>query len=245
MSVRCYRALGVIAFTLLLPGKVSGGPPYASDDPEPTPPGTFEIYLFGEGEHAPSSSNGVMGIDLNYGAGPDLQLSAVLPIGFAFPDRQFGLANVEVAAKYRFMGNAASGGWDAALFPQIFIPSGSHRLGDSHASLFLPIWFERDWGPWSGFGGGGCTLHRGSNSRTGCQASWAITRQVTSRLQLGGELAVTSADAKGGTTEKRFGLGVRYDMDSTYHVLASAGDAVGANPATGDYSWYVALLSTF
>jgi hypothetical protein len=66
-----------------------------------------------------------------------------------------GLGNVELAAKYRFL-HQDTVGWDVAVFPRVFLPSGSGIVGDNRASLLLPVWVQRDWtSAWSTFGGGG------------------------------------------------------------------------------------------
>src|SRR3981081_166894 len=61
------------------------GPPYVSDDPEPTDYKHFEIYSFSNGTATRDGIGGAAGIDFNYGAAPDLQLTATLPAGFDRP----------------------------------------------------------------------------------------------------------------------------------------------------------------
>src|ERR1700676_2508584 len=82
------------------------GPPYVSDDPQPTDYKHFEIYTFSSGTATRGDvGGGASGVDFNYGAAPDLQLTATLPIGFDRPapaNASFGLSNIELAAKYRF-----------------------------------------------------------------------------------------------------------------------------------------------
>src|SRR5690242_16815360 len=74
----------VIAVVTLvaLPNFARGGPPYVSDDPEPTDFRHFEIYAFSAGASTRFGLDGAGGIDFNYGAVPNLQLTAVLPVGF-------------------------------------------------------------------------------------------------------------------------------------------------------------------
>jgi hypothetical protein len=57
------------------------GPPYATDDPEPTDLGHWEIYAFAAGTRADGGYDGAAGLDLNYGPVPNVQLTATLPIG--------------------------------------------------------------------------------------------------------------------------------------------------------------------
>src|ERR1700760_4283684 len=82
------------------------GPPYVSDDPEPTDYKHFEIYTFTNGTRTRDGAAGESGIDFNYGAAPDLQLTATLPGAFNQPAGEglaLGPGNVELAAKYRFL----------------------------------------------------------------------------------------------------------------------------------------------
>jgi hypothetical protein len=47
---------------------------------------------------------------------------------------------------------------------------------------------QKDWGPWSAFGGGGCEIHRGGNSQDFCETGLVVTRQITADLQVGLEI---------------------------------------------------------
>ena len=51
------------------------GPPYVTDDPEPTDLGKWEIYGFGDGTRFAHSTEAATGFDINYGAAKDLQLT--------------------------------------------------------------------------------------------------------------------------------------------------------------------------
>jgi hypothetical protein len=142
------------------------GPPYLSDDPEPTDYRHFEIYSFSNGVATQEGTNGEAGIDFNYGAAPNLQLSATLPVAYDFAvsgPALGGIGNIELAAKYRFL-TQESFGLDVAIFPRVFLPSVSSNVGEQHPSFLLPFWLEKDWGQWSAFGGGGCEINRGGDS---------------------------------------------------------------------------------
>src|SRR6202041_3396059 len=100
-SVGC-AGLGLV----LLTRSAIAGPPYVSDDPEPTDYKHFEIYAFTNGLTARDGTAGQSGIDFNYGAAPDLQLTATVPEGFERPiggGTDVGWSNVQLAAKYRFL----------------------------------------------------------------------------------------------------------------------------------------------
>jgi hypothetical protein len=55
------------------------GPPFVSDDPEPTEYQHFEIYTFNNGTNTRENTEGETGVDFNYGAAPDLHLQRPYP----------------------------------------------------------------------------------------------------------------------------------------------------------------------
>ena len=218
------------------------GPPYVTDDPETTDYKHYEIYAFADGVKTRDGKEGEAGVDFNYGATPDLQLTAVLPLAY---ERDVGartvdgLGNVELAAKLRVL-HQDKFGWDVAVFPRVFLPSGSHKVGDRHGALLLPVWVGKTIGKWSTFGGGGCELNRGGGA-----LGWALTRDVTARLHAGAEIYHQSADTKGGEPTSGLGAGVVYDLSPHYHLLASAGPGIQNAAETDRNSWYAAMLFTF
>src|SRR6202035_5255373 len=134
------------------------GPPYLTDDPESTDYQHFEISNFTNGTATRANSSGEAGIDINYGGAPNLQLTATVPAACSVANGDplmGGFGTVELAAKYRFL-TQQNFGLDVAVFPRVFLPSGSSNVGERRASYLLPIWTQKDWGPWSAFGGGGC-----------------------------------------------------------------------------------------
>jgi hypothetical protein len=236
----------LVVLAALSPAAVAG-PPYVSDDPEPTAYHHYEIYLFTDGTNTRDGTGGESGVDFNYGAAPDLQLTAVLPLAYERLESgsaEAGLGNVELAAKYRFV-HQSQIGWDIALFPRVFLPSASPRVGDRTASLLLPLWLERDWGDWSTFGGGGCEIHRGGGEKDFCVAGWALARQILPDLQLGAELVHQTADTNRGRASTGIGFGLRYDISDHYHLLAYAGPGLQNAAETDRYSWYASVLFTF
>jgi hypothetical protein len=240
-----HRVLVFVAAAALT-GQAVAGPPFVTDDPEPTAYQHYEIYLFSSGTHARDDVSGASGIDFNYGAGPDLQLTAALPFAYDKPrggERATGIGNVELAAKYRFV-HKQDAGWDIAVFPRLLLPSSSARVGDKHFRFLLPVWIGKDWDQWSTFGGGGCEINRGGDSKDFCIAGWVLTRQVTPNLQLGAEIVHQTADTQGGDANTQVGAGLRYDLNDHYHVLAYVGPSL-QNTANDEYAWYTSFLFTF
>jgi hypothetical protein len=223
------------------------GPPYFTDDPVPTDESHFEIYAFADGLRKGDGTSSDLGIDFNYGGARDLQLTAVLPVGYEQPrgaPSSSGLGNAELAVKYRFL-HQQDVGWDVAVFPRMFLSSASSRVGEQHASFQLPLWVGRDWERWSTFGGGGCVFTNAAATRDYCFAGWVLARQVLPALQLGAELYYQSADSPDAREKGIFGLGARYDMGEHLHLLAYGSGGVLNAQSEHQYSWYAAVLFTF
>ncbi len=223
------------------------GPPYLSDDPEPTDFRHFEIYTFANGTTTRDGTSGEAGIDFNYGAAPNLQLTAVLPAGYDFATASptmAGLGNIELGAKYRFLTQDVAG-VDVAIFPRVFLPSASSAVGTQHASLLVPLWLEKDWGKWSAFGGGGCELNRGGVSENFCLMGAVVTRQFTTKLQLGLELFHQTPDTQGSAATTSLGVGARYDLNDNFHLLGYLGRGIQNTGQTNQLNWYTSILFTF
>jgi hypothetical protein len=244
---RALAAMTIVAGLLSATVPALAGPPYFTDDPEPTDYQHYEIYAFTNGMNAQDGTSGESGIDFNYGGAPNLQLTATIPLAYDFPAAgasALGPGNVELAAKYRFL-TQQNFGLDVAVFPRVFLPSASANVGTQHAAFLLPVWLEKDWGQWSAFGGGGCAINRGGNSEDYCEAGVVVTRQVRTDLQVGLELFHQSADTIGGKDMTSIGTGVRYDISDHLHLLGYLGRGIQNADATDRLNWYTSMLFTF
>jgi hypothetical protein len=220
------------------------GPPYATDDPEPTETGHWEIYSFAAGTEADGSFDGAAGVDLNYGPVPNVQLTATLPIDFSRDGgTHAGPGEVELGVKYRFLSNEAAG-ISVAIFPRLILPTAGRRFGTGHAQLLLPVWAQEDFGPWSLFGGGGYTINPGAGNRDFWQSGLALTRTVTPRLSLGAEITHQSPDAVGARSTTALGVGGIYRVAGPFSLLFSGGPAFEHRGGTG-VNAYAALGLTF
>lgn len=224
------------------------GPPYVTDDPQPTDDGHFEIYAFTAGAKTSDGVDGQGGIDFNYGGAPDLQLTMVLPFAYSAPNQGpsvAGVGDIQFAAKYRFL-HQEDFGLDVAFFPRLFLPTNSDpALGNKHAALFLPLFAQKDWAGWSVFGGGGCTLNRGGNSQDFCQVGVVVNRQITPQFQIGLEIFRQTPDERGSRQATGVDVGAIYDLSENLHIVASAGRGVQNADANNQASWYAALLFTY
>ena len=236
-------ALALIAW----PTTALAGPPYVTDDPEPTDYRHFEVYLFTDGTTARDGWEGSAGIDFNYGAAPDLQLTAAFPLSWTSPDgasRESDYGNPELAAKYRVL-HQSDIGVDVAVFPRVFLRAGSSAVGERHTSLLLPIWLQRTEDDWAVFGGGGCELNDGGDAQDFCLMGLAFTAQVAKTLQIGVEIYHQTADQQHGHASTAIGLGATLDLSEHVHALASVGPGLQNARATGEANWYASVLLTW
>ncbi len=238
-----------LAALLMMPGSLVpafAGPPYVTDDPEPTDYGHYEVYAFSGGTSTRDDIGGASGIDFNYGGAKDVQLTAVVPLAYDVPRggaTTLGIGNIELAAKLKFL-HQEDVGVDVAFFPRAFLPAISANAGEHHASWLLPLFVGRTWEGWATFGGGGCTIHRGGDSQDFCQVGWVVTRQVTPKLNLGVEVYHQTAGTKGGKASSGIGFGAVYDLSENYHLMASVGPGIQNADLTNQATWYAALLFT-
>jgi hypothetical protein len=239
-------SLQIIALCAL-PTAAIAGPPYVTDDPDPTETGHYEIYLFASGTRTQDSKDGAGGMDLSYGAAPDLQLSLTLPVAYENQNGGpmiGGIGNVELAAKYRIL-HQETNGIDLSVFPRVFLSSGSNRVRDQHPSFFLPVWLGKHMGKWNTFGGGGCALNNAADSKDFCLFAWAVTYRVLENLELGGEIYHQTPDVAGGLHTTGLGFGARYDRSGTLHFVGSLGPGIQNADETNQLSAYAAVLFTF
>ncbi|MEO5494921.1 MAG: transporter [Sphingomonas sp.] len=226
------------------PAPAFAGPPYDTDDPEPTDYRHWELYLFGAGARSGGAFDGSAGLDLNYGVVKDVQLTATLPADFTRgPVARTGVGDVELGVKYRFYRDDAAG-FSIAAFPRLILPSSGQRYGSGKTALLLPVWAQKDIAKWSFFGGGGYAINPGTDNRNYWQVAGAVTREVSSKLSIGVEATHRGPDAAGARPTTTLGIGGIYRLKGPLSLLASAGPSFGGRD--GDkYHAYVALGLSF
>ena len=242
VTKRCITCL-VVVVALSAAAPVMAGPPYVTDDPEPTNTGGWENYLYVTGTNTPGDTEEEAGIELNYGAAPDLQLSASLPIDYDHVDGyRFGGGDIDLGAKYRFV-HQSPDSWlpDVAIFPSVSLLTAARTLGPQHLSLFLPLWMEKDFGAWSTFGGGGYTINPGDGNRDYQLFGWAVARTITSRLNIGVEVYHQTASVVHGKSLTNIALGFVFQMSKHLALMASGGPGV-ESPAKSERSAFYASI---
>jgi Putative MetA-pathway of phenol degradation len=246
MAKKCVYAVMLVG-ALLAAWPALAGPPYVTDDPEPTDTGHFENYFYLEGTHAVGAMGGPSaGIEINYGAFAETQLSLSLPLDPNPGPGGMGIvwAPLDGGIKYRFIDEDANG-WrpEVAFFPQFSIPVGSASHTTPTTEL-LPLWMQKNFGPWAAFGGGGWTHNPGAGNRDFFNYGIALSYQIVPRLQLGAEMFGQSRSATTSDATTALGLGAILDFSETWHLIGSANRAVADIP-NDRLSYNLAVKWTF
>jgi hypothetical protein len=223
------------------------GPPYLTDDPEPTDTGHFENYLYLEGTRAAGAFDTPgAGFEINYGAWPDVQLTGSAPLNPNPGPGGMGIvwAPLGGGIKYRFLEEDTEG-WrpQAAIFPQISIPVGSAARG-SPVSELLPLWLQKSFGPWTTFGGGGFVNNPGAGNRGYTVYGCALQRDVTKTLQLGAEIFGQTRSAAGFAASTAVGLAALYDFSDRWHLVGSVNTGIVNAHEADRFSYNLALKWT-
>ncbi len=224
-GMRGWRWALTCAAGALLSAAAQAGPPFLTDDPEPTETGHWEIYaplLDAAGKGA--DYGGALGAEVNYGAAPDLQLTVGLPAAFAHDaaGTRWGAGDLELSAKYRFYHDDAAG-LQIAAFPGVTLPTSSNGMGAGRVTALLPVWLQKDAGDWSVFGGGGYAINPGPGNRDYWTGGIALSRKLGERVLLGIEADRQGADTVGGRGSTSLGLGGILQLRAPFRLLASGG----------------------
>lgn len=203
-SARGALAIAVLA-TLALAAphlRAQAGPPFQTDDPTPVDLGHYEAYLFGtvDGTPVEIDSSGPA-FEFNWGALPNIQLHAILPLGAVVPlnhpsaapagrgPATFGLTDTELGVKFGFIKQTAHSP-QIGTFPMFEIPTGNadRGLGVGKVWYRLPIWVEKEFGSWSFCGGMGYTIVPQTNYRNFLYGGFLAKRELGKKLELSAEM---------------------------------------------------------
>ncbi len=230
-----FFALAVVAVN------IDAGPPYQTDDPEPPEPGQWELFF---AAYASAEATGVVGgcpqLEVNYGALDNLQLSlspqmsySASPRGVQAYSANYGLGDIELGAKYRFLKESGSCP-QAAFYPQAVLPVGDQKrgLGAGYVQAFLPLWLQKSWGPWCAFGGGGYWINRGPGNRDWVFAGGALQRDLGDAFSVGGELFFHSAAQTDDVNGLGANLAFLWHLTKNDGLVFSAGRDLGVGSTT-------------
>lgn len=181
---------------------VLAGPPFQTDDPEPVDYRHYEFYTFGNTDGTPAETDFAgPAIEFNWGALPRLQLHAVVPLGGIMPSNSpiylpggtgpnaYGPIDTELGAKVEFFKETKYRPMIGTFF-MVEVPTGSYAKGLGVGTTWykVPIWLQKDWGPWTTYGGGGYEIVPQSQYRNFAFEGWLVQRDIGKKWTLGVEV---------------------------------------------------------
>jgi hypothetical protein len=214
------------------------GPPFVTDDPEPPPPGGWEINVPFILERTPGKTEMDAPLfDFNYGL-PDIQLKLEVPIKIVHEDSNgtaAGAGDLLIGVKWRFF-NSENSQVQLGVYPQLLLPTGDHArgLGDDGSAFVFPLLAQKNWEKWTLYGNVGFWWQTAAETRNYVYAGAVLEREINERLTLGAELFGNSPKERGGRSELAFNFGGAWKLSKHVNLLFAGGrDIVGDTTAMG------------
>ena len=216
------------------------GPPFVTDDPEPVGLRHWEINTAATASwRGPQGSFGLPSVDINYGAGENVQLHAQPRFDLERGGgTNRGIDDTEVGIKYRFVDQGEEGhAFMMGVYPMLRLATGARRLGQDRGThgVFLPMWLQLDRGPWTAYGGVGYRLNREVGGRNSTFAGLTILREVREGLQVGVEGFHETSTATAARPTTGFNVGAVKRLTGRLNLLASIGRARSESPVNLAY----------
>lgn len=193
----------LLTLTVSIPGlRAQAGPPFQTDDPTPVDLGHYEFYIFGAVDGTPAELDPTgPAFEFNWGAIPNIQLHAILPFGAVMPSNNpiyapggtgpsaYGFTDVELGVKYGFIKQTKHRP-QIGTFTMFELPTGdsTRGLGVGRAWYKLPIWVEKEFGPWSLCGGMGYTVVPQTGYDNYLYGGFLVKREINERLEMSAEI---------------------------------------------------------
>ncbi len=183
---------GIAIGFLLAAGFTRAGPPFVTDDPEPPPPGGWEINVPFIVERTPGKTDMDAPLfDLNYGL-PNVQLKLEIPVRVVHENSDgttAGPGDLLLGVKWRFFNNEKSQ-VQLGVYPQLLLPTGDHArgLGEGRPAFVFPAVAQKSWNQWTLYGNVGFWWQTAAETRNYVYAGAVLEHEINERLTLGAEL---------------------------------------------------------
>ena len=198
----CLKLALFLATVLTAPMLWAQGPPYQTDDPTPVDFKHYEAYVFGGVDGTPVEYDTLgPAFEFNWGALPRIQLHVIVPLGAVYPTNNpiyapsgigpsaFGLTDIELGVKFGFIKQTKRRP-QIGTFTMFEVPSGSYARGLGVGKFWykLPVWVEKDEGPWTFDGGIGYAIFRQVQYRNFLYGGFLVKRKISKKLELAAEI---------------------------------------------------------
>ncbi len=222
-----------IAVLLLSSGRsYAGSPPLITDDPETPGYKGWEINITSSLEHARDGTEMQNPLfDINYGLTSDRdQLKvefAVLSVDPRGADNEWGISDLLVGYKYRFLDEDEGIGWAVSFYPQVSSPTGDEGrgIGSGQSEMLFPFEFQKSFldhkmwvNPEIGY-----NIVFGDGRFDRWKIGLATGYEYESGLELEGEVGAFVYPNNGEPDDPFFNLGFQYPLNKNIVLLGSAG----------------------
>jgi hypothetical protein len=226
------RNVLTLASMLLCGQAFAGSPPLITDDPETPGYQGWEINITSSLEHTRGGTameNPLF--DINYGLTSDRdQLKVEFAAVSNDPENAnstWGISDLLVGYKYRFLDADENHGWAVSFYPQVSSPTGdeSRGLGSGQTELLFPFEFQKSFcdgkvwvNPEIGY-----NVVLGDSDFNSWKFGLAIGHEFDDRVELEAEVGAFVFPGGGEPDLPFFNFGVDYTVNKNVHFLASAG----------------------
>ena len=232
---------------LLLAAPAIAGPPFVTDDPEPTPYRSYEIYVATDYARSSASTDITLPhLEFNYGLFPNVQVTATLPLaGSRQPGgaMQLGYGDTEFEVKARFV-QETDHIPQISIAPTIVVPTGNAdmNLGGGFERVCIPLWLEKGFGKYTLYGGGGFWHNPGAGNRDFRFAGVTLIRDMGRGWTVGGEVFGQTADTVDSTSSAGFNFGANRQTDEHHEILFSVGRSLHGSNTFSAYAAFGWIL---
>jgi hypothetical protein len=211
--------------------QAQAGPPFQTDDPTPVDYGHYEFYIFGTVDGTPVELDPTgPAFEFNWGAVPRVQLHVIFPTGAVLPSNKpiyapsgagpsaFGITDTEFGLKWGFIKQTRHRP-QIGSFTMLEVPTGDSNkgLGVGRVWYKLPLWAEKEFGPWSLVGGAGYTLVHQTGYRSYPYSGVLLKRELNKKLELSIE---SFSHAREGPASAQTQASSLIDAGGYYHFKA-------------------------
>lgn len=239
--VSLIKKIFIIIIFLVVPGVLSAGPPFFTDDPDPVDYQHWEFYISSQNvfnSRTNFSTGTLPHFEVNYGVVPNVQLHAVLPMNYDYyapHDMTYGYYNTEFGIKYRFVKETKDCP-EIGVFPIAEIPTFQNpEFGNGGIQVYLPVWIQKSWDKLTTYGGAGFWYNPGAGNCNWVFAGWQVQYDFTKFFTLGTEAYYHSKDSQDSRAAAGITIGGFLNFSEKFHFLFSVGHTLVNDNYTTSY----------
>lgn len=245
-------ALLVLFLAVLGTGRAFAGPPFLTDDPVPTEYRNYELYVFAAVDKLAgvSTTTSAPAVEFNWGALPNVQISASVPYTFlSVPQTSgphmpqtiagttvSGFGDTEFGVKYRFLQETANRP-QISFYPSLEISTGNQTNGVGNGRIWyrFPFWAQKSWGPWTTYGGGGYAVNTAPGTTNFAFGGGLVQRDFGAHLTVGAEIYYQGPQFAGDRFSTFYNAGSYISLTKNFGILFSLGHSFAGDDQSVAY----------